>query len=161
MFQKSASSSTGFCGAVVSSSVVGILEPDEDACVDVRRGVDLGIIEEEQDGSEHRLDTVEHIPTLASQLARVLIFTRFVEDRDAESAVGVNVGVADALCQEFERRRLVWVIVRELHLGLEIGTVPGAVGVDDPEADFPAKEVRLVGLEWNCMLVLAFDCEFL
>lgn len=32
------------------------------------------------------------------------------------------------------------------HLGLEIGSVPDAVGVDDPESEFPAQQVRVVGL---------------
>jgi hypothetical protein len=131
------------CPPVVFVLVVAV----EYARVDVRRGVNLGIIEQEQDGSENGFDAVKNIPTLARQLARLLVFSWLVKNGNAEIAVWVNVGVADILSQEFESRRLVWVIVRELHLGLEVGAMPDAVGVDNPETEFPAKDVRIVGLE--------------
>lgn len=64
-----------------------------------------------------------------------------MQDRDAELAVRVDVGVRDG-DQETELGRLVRVFVREHHLGPEVAPVEGAVGVDDHEAEPPLEDVE-------------------
>lgn len=119
----------------------------QDAGVDVGGRVDLGVIEEEEDGAEDALGTLEGGPALAGLLARHAVFAGGVEDRDAEAAIGVDVRVGD-WDEEAELGWGVGVVVGKDHLGAEVAAVEGAVRVDDHEGEPPLEEVGRVVLCW-------------
>lgn|SRR5687767_12470879 len=94
-----------------------------------------------------------------------------MENRDAEVAIGVDVGVDDILCEKSEGGRGIWIVARESHLGLhgasvrppfslqrmmlkkthlQVRSMPDTVGVDDPKSELPAKQVGFVGLVGAC-----------
>lgn len=64
-----------------------------------------------------------------------------MQDRDAELAVWVNIWVGDG-DQEAELGWLIRVFVRKHHLGPEVTSVEGAVGIDDHEAKAPLEDVE-------------------
>lgn len=97
---------------------------------------------------------MEDVPSLVGQLARLNILSGPVEDRNAEVAINVDVGVADASGEEAEGGWLIRVVGRETHFGFEISTMPNAVGVDDPKAKLPAEKVGFVGLDVYPFLLL-------
>lgn len=138
-------------GAGLGVVVVAVVAV-QDAGVDVGGRVDLGVIEEEEDGAEHALGALEGGPALAGLLARHAVFAGGVEDRDAEAAVGVDVGVGDR-DEEAELGRGVGVVVGKDHLGAEVAAVEGAVRVDDHEREPPLEEIGRVVLGWATRLV--------
>ena len=63
-----------------------------------------------------------------------------MEDRDAEIAVGVDIGVVER-ASELERRWSVRVVGRKGHGGEEVAAVVERVGIKDYEADVPGEDV--------------------
>ena len=68
-----------------------------------------------------------------------------MEDRDAEFAVRVDVGVVDGPV-ELEGGWGVGVVGGEGHFGFEVAAVVEGVGVDDYEGDIPVEYVFVVEL---------------
>lgn len=89
-----------------------------DAGVDVGGRRDLGIIEEGQDGDEDGLDALRGRPALRGELAGHLVFAGGVQDRDAEFAVLVDVGVVEG-AQEAELYRGIGVLASAVPRVLE------------------------------------------
>jgi hypothetical protein len=88
-----------------------------DSGIDVGGRGDLGIIQEQKDGAEDRLDALEWGPTLFSPLSGLLILTRSVQDRYADLAIRIDVGMENWAI-EFESGWTIWVVVGEGHFGL-------------------------------------------
>lgn len=87
-------------------------------CVDVGGRIDLGVIQEQEDRSKDGLGSLEGGPALGSLLSRHLIFAGGVEDRDTESAIGVDIRMVDDRLCESKRGGSVGVVGGERHLGL-------------------------------------------
>lgn len=62
-------------------------------CLDVRRALLIGAVEQADDAEEDRLGRLHGAPTLGGGLVAVLVLFGRVQDGDAELAVFVNVGV--------------------------------------------------------------------
>jgi hypothetical protein len=134
----------------------------QDTGIDIGGRGDLGIVQEEEDGTENGLNTLKRGPTLIGLLSGLLVLTGSMQDGDANLAIRIDVRVEN-WSLKLESRRIVWVVVGEGHLGLgewlakvmgwgvqrtrlEVGTIEGAVRIDDHEADAPFEESLLVEL---------------
>jgi hypothetical protein len=63
--------------------------------VDVGGRRDFGVVEQRQDRDEHGFDALHRGPPLRGGLAGHFVVAGGVKDRDAEAAVGVDVGVVE------------------------------------------------------------------
>ena len=68
-----------------------------------------------------------------------------MKDRDAEVAVGVDVGVVERAC-ELKCWWSVGVVGGECHGGEEVAAVVEGVGIQDYEADVPGEDVVVLEL---------------
>jgi hypothetical protein len=127
---------------------------EHDTSINVRRGIDLGVVQKEENGAENGFNGVEWTPTLASRLSRLLVLAGSVKDGDAELAVGVDIWVVD-WAEELEGWRKERVFVGKGHFSLpktlvvvarmewrqirylEVTTVESAILVNDHQGNVP------------------------
>jgi hypothetical protein len=100
----------------------GLLLTEHPRRLDIRRTLIVRRVEQTDGAEKDRLGSLDGRPSLGGCLVACLVLLRWVEDGNAEAAVGVDVGMEGDRRLEGERGREVGVLRREAESGAEISS---------------------------------------